>query len=84
MARRRQKVGIGRLAVAAAAIAEVTAGAYLKNAATDRIRTALPTASAFPGGAIGKAVTMVAVSQLAAIEMNKLGVNPAFGPVRLL
>jgi len=69
---------------AAAAIAEATGGSYLKNPLTDRIRGSFPVSAAWPGNNMGKAVGMVALSQLAAIEMNKMGINPAFGPVRLL
>ena len=84
MARRRQKIGLLRTVAALGAVAEASKGQMLKNQYTDAVRGAFGSASKYPGGSWGKAVAMVIIPQVAAVEVNKLRYNPSFGPVRLL
>ncbi len=81
--RGRRKIGLGEVAVLAAAIAHVSGGRFLKNAVTDGIRngTFWPVTRMTGDPITGAAITVVGYS-LARIEANKMGVNPQFGPFR--
>ncbi len=83
--RGRRKIGLGEVAIIAAAIAHVSGGDHLKTVMTDRIRTALfNPMQGMTGDPITAAALTVIGYSLVRIEANKMGMNPAFGPFRAL
>lgn len=81
MARRRQKLGLGRLACGAAAISAMSNGAYFKNPMTDSLRNMAAMVTKNTQG-IYPAAVLVIGSQALAKELNKEGWNPSYGPFR--
>lgn len=84
--RRKRKVGLGEIAVAAAAIAHFTRGKVLKNSVTDAVRVGLFNPLQSTTGQSHEATAIIGLLgyQMARREINKAQLNPMVGPVRLL